>query len=317
MMRAFVFVLLFLVLNVPFLPAQVNTTVAIRSGGSEPQRTAVAQTLQKLLRAINLKKEPENALFAPNGKAAFKELASKAPFVCLEAELNLNLIELSGGDVEIRQIPVHVQTGGATSKEELVVQLTPGGLIRSLRFAIEKEHLLSVFGTSDDLVDLERRQIILQFIERYRTAYNRKDITYIETTFSDNAIIIVGQVLKEQKPDQISLDNSTISKDNIRFIRYSKNEYIQRLKSVTFKQNSYIQITFSEVSVVRHPKLQQVYGVNLRQRWNASTYSDEGYLFLMIDFTNEQEPLIHVRSWQPEPFSDGSTVNLFDFPIIE
>ena len=29
-------------------------------------------------------------------------------------------------------------------------------------------------------------------------------------------------------------------------------------------------------------------------------YSDVGYLLLVIDFANEDKPLIHVRTWQPE-----------------
>jgi len=56
--------------------------------------------------------------------------------------------------------------------------------------------------------------------------------------------------------------------------------------------------------------------VNVRQRWTSSNYNDHGYLFLMVDFRNKEQPLIRVRSWQPELFEDGSKVNLGNFDII-
>jgi hypothetical protein len=36
----------------------------------------------------------------------------------------------------------------------------------------------------------------------------------------------------------------------------------------------------------------------MRQSYASTTYADEGYLFLLIDF-RETDPLIYVRAWQP------------------
>ena len=44
----------------------------------------------------------------------------------------------------------------------------------------------------------------------------------------------------------------------------------------------------------------------MMQSWNTKRYSDEGYLFLMIDFSNEDNPLIHVRTWQPNKIGGKS-----------
>ena len=82
------------------------------------------------------------------------------------------------------------------------------------------------------------------------------------------------------------------------------------------------QIDIKEVLKFENAEVNQelydkIYGVQLKQGWNSSTYSDEGYLFLMIDFTNPKEPIIHVRAWQPEKFEDGSTITIFDFEIVE
>jgi hypothetical protein len=46
-----------------------------------------------------------------------------------------------------------------------------------------------------------------------------------------------------------------------------------------------------------------VYGVTLKQDWKSSKYADKGYVFLLIDYRNEQEPVITVRTWQPEEYN--------------
>jgi len=38
--------------------------------------------------------------------------------------------------------------------------------------------------------------------------------------------------------------------------------------------------------------------VLLNQRWITPTYTDEGILFLLIQFNKDENPLIWVRTWQ-------------------
>ena len=42
------------------------------------------------------------------------------------------------------------------------------------------------------------------------------------------------------------------------------------------------------------------YGVRLRQEWKSDRYHDEGYVFLLWEFPENTDPVIHVRTWQPE-----------------
>ena len=78
---------------------------------------------------------------------------------------------------------------------------------------------------------------------------------------------------------------------------------------------------FDEVEVIQHPKLTDIYGVTLKQEWHSDRYSDVGFVFLMIDFQDEMNPLIQVRTWQPEKL-DGKVLareevfNLGDFDIV-
>lgn len=68
---------------------------------------------------------------------------------------------------------------------------------------------------------------------------------------------------------------------------------------------------------MRHPTMDGIYGVSLRQQYKSDRYADDGYLFLLWDFRNESMPLIHVRTWQPaETISDDNEVmNIRDFNL--
>ena len=45
---------------------------------------------------------------------------------------------------------------------------------------------------------------------------------------------------------------------------------------------------------------ENIYGVTLHQAWRSSTYNDDGWLFLLWDFNNEEQPQILVRTWQED-----------------
>ena len=96
----------------------------------------------------------------------------------------------------------------------------------------------------------------------------------------------------------------TMSK-NVVYRKQNKAEYIKNLERV-FKANKYIQLDFNYngVTVVQDKEKPYIYGVTLKQVWNSQNksgknYSDEGYLFLAWDFSDESHPQIHVRTWQP------------------
>ena len=63
--------------------------------------------------------------------------------------------------------------------------------------------------------------------------------------------------------------------------------------------------------------LPYIYGVTLRQRYSSDRYSDDGYLFLLWDFTDKSMPVIHVRTWQPaSTVADGADViSIQDFNL--
>ena len=254
------------------------------------------------------------------GFCAMRELIEANRFYATRTEYRTALLELPSGQYEVRGIVVRVKMGPTRGNplQELVFTFNREGQIVHLRYAMEQEHYRSIIEAGRKLDDLAYREQILHFLEIFRTAYNKKDLAYLEKAYSEDALIIVGKVIRkaEKSSRYIGLEHSTLGEEKIRLIRLSKKQYIEGLRSV-FKVNAFVKVTFDSVGVRRHPSRLKVYGITLKQRWNSSTYDDEGYLFLMIDFRDEAHPLIHVRSWQPEPFEDGSVVSLGDFRIID
>jgi hypothetical protein len=156
----------------------------------------------------------------------------------------------------------------------------------------------------------------LDFLENYRTAYNRKDISYIKKVFSDNALIITGTVLKEKSGSHN--DYMGLNKEQVKYQLFTKKDYLKKLTRV-FNRNEWITVGFDSISVVRHPKYPNIYGVNLLQKWNSKYYSDLGYLFLLVDFKREDAPEIWVRSWQEEKTitSNNEIIDLGNFDIVD
>jgi hypothetical protein len=76
-----------------------------------------------------------------------------------------------------------------------------------------------------------------------------------------------------------------------------------------------------DIEVMRHPVNTHFYGVTIKNDWTAEdVYHDEGYLFQLWDFTNENDPQINVTTWQPEmvngkPISRDEIYSLCDFDI--
>jgi hypothetical protein len=165
------------------------------------------------------------------------------------------------------------------------------------------------------LKDFRRRQIILDFLENFRTAYNRKDLAMLQSTFSENALIIVGKVIQEKTDGPNYL--SSLGKKRVELVRYNKQQYMSNLQKV-FSRNKFIDVSFDDIEIVKHGMREDIYGVNLRQLWRSTTYGDEGYLFLMIDFEDETHPLVHVRAWQPEKDTQvDELIELGDFDVIK
>lgn len=166
------------------------------------------------------------------------------------------------------------------------------GMSANHPFSVEARRVLS--GDLSVTDSLSRRKI-LSYCEHFRTAYTTKDIDFLRQVFSENALIIVGNTVKTGGRG----GNGMMAEDKVTYSIRSKEDYLKKLTAV-FNSNKDIDLKFSEFNIMRHPTIDGIYGVSLRQAYHSDRYSDDGYLFLLWDFRDRSMPLIHVRTWQPE-----------------
>ena len=210
----------------------------------------------------------------------------------------------------MRGIPVDIHEAiEAEARQELTVNFNKEGLIDGVSIAIEMNRYEQLMSQQSSDLDYTRRQIIIDFVENFRTAYNRKDIKLLNSMYSDKALIITGKVVME-KPNS-DVNKMTLLNNKVVYLSQTKQQYLQRLSNV-FNKTRYINVSFSDIDVVQHPKYDDIYGVTLRQVWHTDNYRDEGYLFLMIDFHDEYRPLVQVRTWQPYKDDAGNVVTTDD-----
>jgi hypothetical protein len=244
-----------------------------------------------------------------SAEKTIKEMWTTSAISCPMSKLTRACLTMPGGGYQLRDIAVTMMDAPIDQQEqELVITYTTEGLIDNITVAIESQRYADIIDEHRTVDDLIRREMVIDFVENFRTAYNRKDLPFLQTVFSDNAVIITGKLVKV-KPQKGKTDlNKQFNNEKISYTVQDKQTYMTNLAKV-FKNNKYIDVQFDEIEVINHPVYEDIYGVTLRQVWGSSSYNDTGWVFLLIDFTDQYQPCINVRTWQPEKYSDGRLID--------
>lgn len=239
-------------------------------------------------------------------------------FRTFDDEIVTNCLTLhgNGGAVrgyQVRNIEIEMKPIDNTFNEEKVQEICIDfdlkGKIVDFNLTLGVNQYMRIMREGLELDDLDRRMQILHYVEQFRNAYNQKDINFMNAIFSDDALIITGNVVR-----RVPSEGYVALKPEIKYSKYSKQQYLNQLRGV-FARQGYINVKFDDIKVVRHGANPNFYGVTLIQHWNSSTYSDEGILFLVWDFTRPDEPKIEVRTWQPMETDSSEIFTLNSFRI--
>ena len=166
-------------------------------------KTAMEHNVSLFLKACNVavmegdKPEVDKEL-TDDAKDVLKQMWKTSPMACPVSSIEEICLETSDG-YQVRNIPVTMMAAEeGEGDQELVLHFTSSGAIDNISIAIEENKYKEILSEHESVEDLYRRQVIIDFVENYRTAYNRKDLPYIESVFSDNALIITGKVIREK-----------------------------------------------------------------------------------------------------------------------
>ncbi len=219
---------------------------------------------------------------------------------------------------EVRTIPVLNSYSSIykQSYETIILDFTNDGKLYNISYAIMDELYDKFVKLGERVDDWKNRQVIIKFVEKYRTAFLTRDIKTLESIFADEAVIIVGRILKTKKGDNKYADaysKLSIDQPDVEYLRYSKDEYLNK-QSRLFERYKDIFLGYSTFKINKKNNQDSVYGISMRQNYHSTNYADEGYLFLLVDFM-EDYPQIYVRSWQPQEWDENSLIKLSNFRI--
>ncbi|MBO4605624.1 MAG: hypothetical protein J5667_03680 [Bacteroidales bacterium] len=212
----------------------------------------------------------------------------------------LKLINFDGS-VYCRSIPMIFSFGNnyKTFMENVVFSFDSEGLINDVTFGIESESLHDILSKTQ--WEDDAKMVLINFLEGYKTAFALMNIDHISSIFSDDALIITGKkVTRTVIEGGIQLQGEAFE-----YNRQTKAQYIRNLER-SFRSKEYINLKFSNVSVLKTTRgtNTNLYGIQVKQDYFSSNYGDSGYLYLLVDIADQSRPLIHVRTWQPEPDPD-------------
>ncbi|WP_278798239.1 hypothetical protein [Leyella stercorea] len=248
--------------------------------------------------------------FTPEGYTLFANLMAKNGKVTLVGKAQNHNFIIADGYIIGRATNIKRQfRNGKAFMEKLVYRFNPESRkIESVAFALTQRAENDIMNAAASWPEVSR-WAILNFMEDYQTAFALKRIDYINSIFSDDALIITGTILKKLNNAERAFDRSKSldlgGPKDIAYSQLSKTEYIDRLRKI-FNTREYVHLQFED-NVTRMIDLPAINGINkgaafgieIKQRYESTGYSDDGYLTMVFD-TRGKLPIIHVRLWQPD-----------------
>ncbi len=235
--------------------------------------------------------------FTTEGYDIFNRLINYGRARIIGNDLNLEFSELNGS-VYCRSVPMRFSFSRNRSfVENVVFVFDSSGKIDNVSFGLGNVAQNDIFSSVNANWSADARNVLVSFLENYKTAYALERIDYLESVFSDEALIISGKVVRK------FTGNAETGYRNNRYVKltkHTKDEYMKRLRSI-FGSNEFINIKFANNEVRKMGKGGEVYAVQIKQDYFSANYGDTGYLFLLVDVNDPGHPVIHIRAWQDQP----------------
>lgn len=198
-------------------------------------------------------------------------------FYCTRTTMIARVMKFGTG-YQVRNVPVFFNDWQDDYRSQhVVIEFDSEGKISDFYCMVPEHEYTEVISNSNDMTDLRHREMIKNFVDHLLDAYNRKDIGFIEKTYS-------GTDYSNEK------------------------DYLKRLKTI-FESNTNVNASFSDIEIVQSEVNHDIYGIRLTQHLKSFKYSDNGQLFIVIDLENESYPKIVAWIWQPEKDKHGNKIN--------
>lgn len=268
--------------------------------------TAVMKPVMQALRSGSI--EQCRQKFTAEGWEEFSKLMGYGKVTLMD---DIHLDYFADGDcVVCRGLPVSCRFNrGRVFNEKLSFYIDSNSKqITHVAMGLGREAMNDVVLGHLDWSEKSRTRIV-GFLEDYRTAYATKNLEYLDKVFDDNAVIVLGKRL--QVAPQLNKEGY-MNNHRVQFTQLTKREFLRNLRR-QFQSKDYINLHFSQNRIYQLQKGVERYGIEIKQDYYSSNYGDTGYLTLIFDLTNPDQPVIHVRTWQEQPDPNFGVVSPADF----
>lgn len=268
--------------------------------------TAVMKPVMQALRSGSI--EQCRKKFTADGWEEFSKLMGYGKVTLMD---DIHLDYFADGDcVVCRGLPVSCRFNrGRVFNEKLSFYIDSNSKqITHVAMGLGREAMNDVVLGHLDWSEKSRTRIV-GFLEDYRTAYATKNLEYLDKVFDDNAVIVLGKRL--QVAPQLNKEGY-MNNHRVQFTQLTKREFLRNLRR-QFQSKDYINLHFSQNRIYQLQKGEERYGIEIKQDYYSSNYGDTGYLTLIFDLTNPDQPVIHVRTWQEQPDPNFGVVSPADF----
>ena len=268
--------------------------------------TAVMKPVMQALRSGSI--EQCRKKFTAEGWEEFSKLMGYGKVTLMD---DIHLDYFADGDcVVCRGLPVSCRFNrGRVFNEKLSFYIDSNSKqITHVAMGLGREAMNDVVLGHLDWSEKSRTRIV-GFLEDYRTAYATKNLEYLDKVFDDNAVIVLGKRL--QVAPQLNKEGY-MNNHRVQFTQLTKREFLRNLRR-QFQSKDYINLHFSQNRIYQLQKGVERYGIEIKQDYYSSNYGDTGYLTLIFDLTNPDQPVIHVRTWQEQPDPNFGVVSPADF----
>lgn len=268
--------------------------------------TAVMKPVMQALRSGSI--EQCRKKFTAEGWEEFSKLMGYGKVTLMD---DIHLDYFADGDcVVCRGLPVSCRFNrGRVFNEKLSFYIDSNSKqITHVAMGLGREAMNDVVLGHLDWSEKSRTRIV-GFLEDYRTAYATKNLEYLDKVFDDNAVIVLGKRL--QVAPQLNKEGY-MNNHRVQFTQLTKREFLRNLRR-QFQSKDYINLHFSQNRIYQLQKGVECYGIEIKQDYYSSNYGDTGYLTLIFDLTNPDQPVIHVRTWQEQPDPNFGVVSPADF----
>lgn len=251
--------------------------------------TAVMKPVMQALRSGSI--EQCRKKFTAEGWEEFSKLMGYGKVTLMD---DIHLDYFADGDcVVCRGLPVSCRFNrGRVFNEKLSFYIDSNTKqITHVAMGLGREAMNDVVLGHLDWSEKSRTRIV-GFLEDYRTAYATKNLEYLDKVFDDNAVIVLGKRL--QVAPQLNKEGY-MNNHRVQFTQLTKREFLRNLRR-QFQSKDYINLHFSQNRIYQLQKGVERYGIEIKQDYYSSNYGDTGYLTLIFDLTNPDQPVIHVRT---------------------